>query len=61
MKEEEKNEEKNYYRREFHYGAFSRTVPLPSAVQSDKAEAKLKDGILEITIPKSEKAKVTVP
>ncbi|ETW95044.1 MAG: hypothetical protein ETSY1_32240 [Candidatus Entotheonella factor] len=58
MKEEEKKEEKNIYRREFRYGSFSRTIPLPTAVQSEKAEAKLKDGVLEITIPKSEKAKV---
>jgi HSP20 family protein len=56
-KEEEKKEDKNYYRREFRYGAFSRTVPLPAAVQGDKASAQLKDGVLEITIPKSEHAK----
>ena len=58
MKEEEKKEEKNYTRREFRYGAFSRTMPLPAMVQADKATAQLKDGVLEITIPKSEKAKV---
>jgi HSP20 family protein len=58
MKEEEKKEEKNYTRREFRYGAFSRTIALPAAVQADKATAQLKDGVLEITIPKSEKAKV---
>jgi HSP20 family protein len=58
MKEEEKKEEKNYTRREFRYGAFSRTIALPAAVQADKATAQLKDGVLEITIPKSEKAKM---
>ena len=58
MKEEEKKEEKHLYRREFRYGSFARTIPLPAAVQSEHAEAKLKDGVLEITIPKSEKAKV---
>ncbi len=58
MKEEDKEEEKNYYRREFRYGSFARTIPLPAPIQSEKAEAKLKDGILEVTIPKSEKAKV---
>jgi len=57
-KEEEKKEDKNYYRREFRYGAFSRTIPLPVAIQSEKAKAQLKDGVLEITLPKSEKAKV---
>jgi HSP20 family protein len=57
-KEEEKKEEKNYIRREFRYGAFSRTVPLPAGVQGEKATAQLKDGVLEITIPKSEAAQV---
>ena len=58
MKEEEKQEEKNYLRREFRYGAFTRTVPLPAGVQADKATAQLKDGMLEVTIPKSEEARV---
>jgi HSP20 family protein len=57
MKEEKKKEEKNYYRREIRYGAFTRTVPLPAAVQADKAAAQLKDGVLEVSIPKSERAK----
>lgn len=58
MKEEEKKEDKNYHRREFRYGSFARTIPLPAAVQGDKASAQLKDGVLEITIPKSEESKV---
>jgi HSP20 family protein len=57
-KAEEQQEEKNYLRREFHYGAFSRTVPLPVSVQGEKASAQLKDGILEIRIPKSAEARV---
>lgn len=57
MREEEKKEDKNYYRREFRYGAFTRVVALPTAVQADKAEAELKDGILQVTIPKSEESK----
>lgn len=57
IKEEEKKAEKNYYRREFHYGTFSRSIPLPTHVQADQANAQLKDGILTITIPKSEEAK----
>ena len=57
-KTEEKKEDKNYYRREIRYGSFSRTIPLPVAVKSEQADAKMKDGVLEITIPKSEKANV---
>lgn len=58
MKEEAKQEEKNYLRREFHYGAFTRTVSLPAGVQAEKATAQLKDGMLEVTIPKSAEARV---
>jgi HSP20 family protein len=58
MQEETKQEEKNYLRREFRYGAFTRTVPLPAGVQAEKATAQLKDGMLEVTIPKSEAARV---
>jgi HSP20 family protein len=57
MKAEEKIDEKQFYRREFRYGAFSRTIPLPSGVQADKATAELKDGMLTVTLPKSERAK----
>jgi len=60
VKEEEKKEEQNFYRREFHYGAFERTIALPTAVQADKATAQLKDGMLEITLPKSASAQTKV-
>jgi HSP20 family protein len=58
MQEEEKKEDKDYYRREFHYGAFTRTIPLPVPVQAEKATAALKDGLLEVTLPKGKEAKV---
>lgn len=54
---EEKVEKKNYYRLERSYGSFTRTFRLPAEVQSDKAKARFKDGILEIRIPKTEEAK----
>ena len=57
MKEEGKKEGKNYYRRELHYGAFTRTSPLPVAVQAEKAIADLKDGVVTVTLPKREAAK----
>ena len=56
MKEEEQQEEKNYHRREFRYGAFVRTIALPAPVQAEKAAAQLKDGVLEVTMPKSAQA-----
>ncbi len=54
---EEKEERDNYYRREIMRGAFSRTVALPAEVDSGKAKATFKDGVLELTVPKVEKAK----
>jgi HSP20 family protein len=56
-KKEEKVEEKDYYRYERSYGSFHRSLPLPAEVQSDKAKAKFKDGVLEITVPKTSEAK----
>ena len=56
-KKEEKVERKNYYRLERSFGSFKRTFALPSDVQSDKAKASFKDGVLEVKIPKSEEAK----
>ena len=56
MKEEEKKEDKNYHRREFRYGAFVRSIALPVPVQAEKATAQLKDGVLEVTMPKSAQA-----
>ena len=39
------------------YGAFSRSVVLPSGLKTDKAEATMEDGILTLTIPKVEEVK----
>jgi HSP20 family protein len=49
---EEKEEEENYSRREIRRGAFSRTVTLPAAVDTDKATAKFEDGMLVVSMPK---------
>jgi HSP20 family protein len=46
-----------YHRREREAGSFSRIISLPGEVDSDKVEAKLKDGILTVHIPKAEAAK----
>jgi HSP20 family protein len=56
-KQEKEEEDENYHRIERSYGSFSRSVRLPSEVQSDKIEANYKNGILKIALPKSEKAK----
>jgi HSP20 family protein len=56
---EEETEEKdaNYHRIERTYGAFRRRIALPCEVEEDKIKAKLKKGVLKITLPKSENAK----
>jgi HSP20 family protein len=56
-KKEEKVEKKNYYRMERSYGSFTRSLHLPAEVQSEKATAKFKEGVLEVRIPKTEEAK----
>lgn len=57
---EDKSEEKNerMIRNEFRYSSFSRSFTLPETVENDKIKAKHKDGILYVTIPKKEVAKV---
>jgi len=56
-KKEEKIEKKNYYSFERSYGSFKRSFSFPSEVQTEKASAKFKNGVLEIRIPKTEEAK----
>jgi HSP20 family protein len=56
-KKEEKIEKKDYYSLERSYGSFKRSFSLPAEVQTEKASAKFKDGVLEIRIPKTEEAK----
>ena len=48
------SEEARYHASERVYGAFERLFPLPSHVQPEKLRTKLSDGMLEITIPKTE-------
>lgn len=51
-KEEEEEKKKNYLRKERSEVSYYRTIPLPDKVSTDKTQAKLTDGILNITIPK---------
>ena len=54
---EQKEKKGDYYRCELGSGEFTRVLGLPCAVDGTKAAAKLKDGMLELTLPKIEKAK----
>ena len=55
--EEEKKEEGEYYRREMRQGEYSRSIGLPADVDSAEARASFKDGILELTLPKTAPSK----
>lgn len=56
-RKEEEHEDGDYHRREIVSSTVSRTVALPGEVDGDQAKAQLKDGMLEVIIPKVEKAK----
>jgi HSP20 family protein len=56
-KQEEEKKEGQNYRSERFFGRFQRSITLPAEVQANKIDASYKDGILTITLPKSEAAK----
>ena len=56
-KEEKEEKGKNYYRMERRYGSFSRSVDLPTSVDTNKVTAECKNGVLEITMQKKEEVK----
>ena len=56
-KVEEEIQEENYLCRERRYGAFSRSLTIPVAVQADEAEAEFEDGVLTLMLPKAEQVK----
>ena len=56
-KHEEEKKEKDYYHAERSYGSFRRNLTLSAELDADEIEASCKDGVLTITLPKSEKAK----
>ena len=56
-KSEEQFEEGSYIRKERHFGSFQRTFSLPASVASDKAKAEFENGVLTLTLPKTEAAK----
>ncbi|HWD94463.1 MAG TPA: Hsp20/alpha crystallin family protein [Verrucomicrobiae bacterium] len=56
-KNEIKSEGAEVYRAERFFGRFQRTVKLPAAVAADKIKAQYQNGVLTVTLPKSEEAK----
>ena len=56
-RKEEEKEEGEYRRREISTGYYSRTLPLPARVEGEKAKAEFKNGVLRLTLPKSEQSR----
>jgi len=55
---EQKDEKRNYHRQERRYGSFCRQVTLPAGVNADACAADFENGVLTLTLPKVEEAKV---
>ena len=58
-KHEEEKKEKGYIYKERRSGSYYRTVSLPSSIDSDNSKASYNNGILQITMPKTEIKKKT--
>ncbi len=54
---EQQGEGERWIVRERRFGAFERTIALPTSVKADDATADFKDGVLTITLPKADAAK----
>ncbi|MEJ5241703.1 MAG: Hsp20/alpha crystallin family protein [Anaerolineales bacterium] len=57
IKQEEEQKGRSYHIREHRWGAFERSIILPTAVVADKAKAEFENGILTITLPKAEEVR----
>lgn len=56
-KQEKEDKETKYHRIERSYGRFARTFSLPDVIDVDKVKAEFKAGVLNLYLPKSQKAK----
>lgn len=57
IREDETIEEETYHLRERRYGKFSRSLRFPVPVDSNQIEAAYENGVLTLTVPKSEAVK----
>ncbi len=56
-KSQTQTEDKGVTRSEFQYGKFQRVIPLSARIQNTNVTADYKDGILNLTLPKTEQEK----
>jgi HSP20 family protein len=57
MKQEQEKNNERYHMRERRFGTFARSVSLPAAVKADQVEAEYHNGVLMLTLPKTEEVK----
>lgn len=57
--DEHEDKRKGYYLSERSYGSVRRSFRVPDSVETDKIKADFKDGVLTLTMPKSEEAKTS--
>ncbi len=54
IEKETEEKDKKFYRFEREFGEFRREFPLPAKINTDQSEAVIKNGVLTITLPKTE-------
>jgi HSP20 family protein len=59
LKEEKETSDAGYVHKELSRGEFTRTFSLPTAIKADAAKAEFKNGLLTLTLPKTEELKPT--
>ncbi len=57
VEKKEREEKKNYYRKEIKRSSFEKIVQLPEGVSAEKGEAEIKDGFLRVVFPFIEESK----
>jgi len=60
-RQDERGHEPGQRRSEFHYGSFTRRIPLPDGVDPEAARAVLRNGVLEIRIPRQRREPRRIP
>ena len=56
-KKEKEDKQEHYHRVERVHGSFSRSFRLPAEIKADAIDAKYKDGVLTVSLPKAEEVK----
>jgi HSP20 family protein len=60
LKKESEESNNGFKRKEFSYSSFSRSFYIPDNVNREKIEAKYKDGILSVSLPKQDEEKSNI-